>query len=52
VDLKYIRYFGCIVYYKVFDHDKGKFEAYSNKKVLLGFNFRAFIIYLWIIKIS
>ncbi|KAG4108856.1 hypothetical protein H8356DRAFT_1365864 [Neocallimastix lanati (nom. inval.)] len=26
----------------VFDHDKGKFEAYSNKKVLLGFNFRAY----------
>jgi len=40
VDLKYIRSFGCITYYKVFDQDKGKFEADSNKGVFLGFNFR------------
>ena len=40
IDLKYIRTFGCITYYKVFDQDKGKFEANSKKGVFLGFNFR------------
>jgi len=40
VNLKYIRIFGCISYYKIFDQDKGKFESNSKKGVFLDLNFK------------
>jgi len=40
VDLKYIKTFGCIAYYKNFSQNKGKFESNSKKGIFLGLNFR------------
>jgi len=51
VNLKYIRTFGCIAYYKVFDQDKGKFQTNSKKGVFLGFNFKTHCYKLRIMKV-
>jgi len=40
VDLKYIKTFGCIAYYKNFSQNKGKFESNSKKGIFLDLNFR------------
>jgi len=40
VDLRYIKTFGCIAYYKNFSQNKGKFESNSKKGIFLGLNFR------------
>jgi len=39
VNLKYIRIFGCIAYYKDFSQNKKKFDGNGKKGVFLGFNF-------------
>jgi len=39
VDLKYVKTFGCISYYKDFSQNKRKFDPNGKKGVFLGFNF-------------
>ncbi len=39
VNLKYIKTFGCIAYYRNFSQNKGKFESNAKKGIFLGFNF-------------
>jgi len=38
VKLDHIKTFGCIVYYKNFDQNKGKFQPNAIKGIFLGFN--------------
>ena len=38
VNLKYIKVFSCIAYYKDYSQDKGKFNSNANKGIFLGFD--------------
>jgi len=38
VDIKYLRVWGCITYYKDFSQNKGKFSPNAKKGIFLGFN--------------
>ncbi|OUM59000.1 hypothetical protein PIROE2DRAFT_64052 [Piromyces sp. E2] len=38
VDLKYIKVFGCVAYYKDFSQNKKKFESNSKEGVFVGFS--------------
>jgi len=38
VDLKYIKVFGCVAYYKDFSQNKLKFKSNAIKGVFVGFN--------------
>ena len=41
VDLKYIRTFRCVAYYKNFSQNKNKLESNAKKGIFIGINFES-----------